>query len=485
MALFNLIFARHHQGKFILRIEDTDQSRSRPEYEENIYKALKWCGFEWDEGPDCGGEYGPYRQSERLPIYKEYCQQLLDAGKAYKCFCTPEELAEMREIAAKRGGRGGYDRRHRNLSPEEIAEKEAAGLSYVIRLKVPLTGECEYIDGIKGRCTFPWADVDDQVLLKSDGFPTYHLANVVDDHLMEISHIIRGDEWISSTPKHVLLYEYFGWEAPQFMHMPLLLGMDGKKLSKRKNPTSLFFYRDSGYLPEAFVNFLSLMGYSMTEDREVYDLAEIIRDFDAKRIGVSGAVFDVRKLDWLNQQYIINNIPQDQLWERMKGWLFNDAFIERLMPLCHTRIRTFGDFMDLFQFMFVNDLPYSEELLVPKRATPAVVAALIQGIVWHVEAQEDWSGKGIEAASRFVAESFGVHHKKVVMAVLFGSIMGKQKGPPLFDSVTILGRDRTRARLLQAMNFVGGLSNKQQSTLRKCWDAGDCRPYVEKFGSKD
>ncbi|MBT7462209.1 MAG: glutamate--tRNA ligase, partial [Waddliaceae bacterium] len=306
MALFNLIFARHNKGDFILRIEDTDQSRSRAEYEENIYKALEWCGIEWDEGPDKGGDYGPYRQSERLDIYQKHCQKLIDDGKAYKCFCTAQDLAEMREVARGRGGRQGYDRRCRNLSAEEIADKEASGTPYVVRLKVPLTGECVYEDAIKGRSTCPWADVDDQVLLKSDGFPTYHLANIVDDHLMKITHVIRGDEWMSSTPKHVLLYEVFGWEPPVFMHMPLLLGTDGKKLSKRKNPTSIFYYRDTGYLPEAFMNFLTLMGYSMPDDKEIYSLEDIFKAFDTKRVGVSGAVFDVKKLDWLNQQYIIN-----------------------------------------------------------------------------------------------------------------------------------------------------------------------------------
>ena len=258
IALFNLIFARHFKGKFILRIEDTDQTRSRPEYEKNILDALYWCGLQWDEGPDVGGPCAPYRQSERTEIYREHANHLLERGKAYKCFATAEELAEMREVAAKQGKRVGYDRRYRNLSPEEIQARE--GQPFVIRLKVHLTGECIYEDAIKGRITCPWADVDDQVLLKSDGFPTYHLANVVDDHLMKITHVIRGDEWMSSTPKHMCLYESFGWTPPVFMHMPLLLGKDGKKLSKRKNPTSIFFFRDSGYLPEALLNFLTLMG---------------------------------------------------------------------------------------------------------------------------------------------------------------------------------------------------------------------------------
>ena len=473
MALFNLIYAKKFDGKFILRIEDTDRTRSRPEYETSIYKALEWCGISWDEGPDVGGPFAPYRQSERSDLYKKYARQLVEQGKAYKCFATPEELAEMREIGHK-----GYDRRYRNLSPEEVKEREEAGQSFVIRLKVPLTGECVFEDGVKGRITFPWADIDDQVLLKSDGFPTYHLANVVDDHLMEISHVIRGDEWISSTPKHVLLYEVFGWEPPQFLHMPLLLGMDGKKLSKRKNPTSIFFYRDSGYLPEAFLNFLTLMGYSFPSEEEIYSLDEVIASFDPKRIGLSGAVFDVTKLDWLNQQYLINNIPEDKLWERIKEWGFNDAFMQKLMPLASTRIKTFGEFMELTHFLFINHIPYTEELLTPKKITPQQAASLLQTMIWSMEEQEDWGNTGFEKASREVAEAFGVHHKKVMMALLFATITGSRQGPPLFDSVQLLGKDRTRARLLNAIAFLGGLSKKKTSHLTEAWQKRACAPLM-------
>lgn len=478
MALFNLIFARHHAGKFILRIEDTDRTRSRPEYEENIYKALRWCGIPWDEGPDVGGPYAPYRQSERTEIYREHTKLLLERGVAYKCFCTAEDLEEMRELQAKLGNRPGYDRRCRNLSPEEIAEKEAAGKPYVVRLKIPLRGECEYVDAIKGRVTVPWADVDDQVLMKSDQFPTYHLANVVDDHLMEITHVIRGDEWMSSTPKHVYLYEAFGWTPPQFMHMPLLLGTDGKKLSKRRNPTSIFYYRDSGYLREAFINFLTLMGYSMPNDQEIYSLDEIIKAFDVSRIGVSGAVFDVHKLEWLNQQYLINNITVDQLWNRLREWNFSDAYMAKLMPLVHTRIKTFGDFMDLCDFFFVNHLKYTHELLTPKSVTPEVSSMVMQCMVWSLDELENWGSEGFNQSSRIVAEAFGLNHKKVIMPILFGTLMGKLHGPPLFDSAEILGKDRCRARFLRAIEYLGGISNKKMSMLQKCWPNRDCGQLV-------
>lgn len=475
MALFNLIFARHYKGQFILRIEDTDRTRSRPEYEQSIFDALKWCNIQWDEGPDIGGPYGPYRQSERFDIYKSYADELVEKKKAYKCFCTAEDLDEMRQIAAKQGGRQGYDRRCRHLTDSEVEQRESAGLPYVIRLKVPLSGECVYEDAIKGRMTFPWADIDDQVLLKSDGFPTYHLANVVDDYLMKISHVIRGDEWMSSTPKHILLYDSFGWTPPTFMHMPLLLGRDGKKLSKRRNPTSIFFYRDSGYLSEAFINFLTLMGYSMTGDREIYGLDEIITEFDFKRIGVSGAVFDVQKLDWVNQQYLTKNIPVENLWNRIKEWSFNDEFMNKLMPLCHARIKTFGDFMDLFDFLFINNIRYQDHLFQVKDLTKEQCCFLLQALIWRMDEIEDWSGKGINQSSREVSQIFGVNHKKVMMPQLFGSIMGKKEGPPLFDSVSLLGKDRTRARLLRVIEFLGGISNKKLQALKKCWDAKDCQ----------
>jgi glutamyl-tRNA synthetase len=485
IALFNLIFARHFKGKFILRIEDTDQSRSRPEYEKNIMDALRWCKIDWDEGPDVGGPYGPYRQSERTEIYRKHVYELLERGRAYKCFATPEELTEMRELAAAQGRRVGYDRRYRNLSPEEVRQREEAGQSFVIRLKVPLTGECVFEDEIKGRISAPWADIDDQVLLKSDGFPTYHLANVVDDYLMKITHVIRGDEWMSSTPKHILLYESFGWKPPVFMHMPLLLGKEGKKLSKRKNPTSIFYFRDSGYLPEALVNFLTLMGYSMPGEREIYTLDEIIRDFDPKRIGISGAFFDIQKLAWVNQKKIIESIPENQLWDRLSEWKFNDAFMQKLMPLVHTRIKTFTDFMQLCDFFFIADMKYTSELLCPKDTLPDTVSCILQGIIWSLDEQEDWTGSGLEKASHEAAERFGVHHKKVVMQILFAAVMGKHMGPPLFDSATLLGKDILRVRFLIAIETLGGISNKRMDLLKKKWDKKDCREMIAGSAAKN
>ena len=262
------------------------------------------------------------------------------------------------------------------------------------------------------------------------------------------------------------------------MHMPLLLGKDGKKLSKRKNPTSIFYYRDSGYLPEAFVNFMTLMGYSMQGDKEIYSLQEIIESFDPKRIGVSGAFFDVSKLDWLNQQYLIQNIPEASLWSRIKEWSFNDEFMTKLMPLCHTRIKTFGDFMELCGFFFINKINYSEELLCPISISKDKIPLLLQAIVWSLDEQENWGRSGIEKASRDVSELFGVNFKKVMIPLLYGTFTGKRQGPPLYDSVELLGKDRSRARLLNAIEFLGGISNKKLDILSKCWTKKDCKELM-------
>jgi len=478
MALFNQIFAHHHGGDFIMRIEDTDQTRSRREYEESIYDSLKWLDIKWDEGPDVGGSYGPYRQSERTEIYKKAVEQLLNTGKAYKCFTTPEELAQMRLVNQKTGKRQGYDRRHRNLSADEIAAFEEQNRPYVVRLKVPLSGDVVFEDAVKGRISSPCADIDDQILLKSDGFPTYHLANIVDDHEMKISHVIRGDEWLSSTPKHILLYEAFGWAPPTFLHMPLLLGTEGKKLSKRKNPTSAFYYRDSGFLPEAFRNFLTLMGYSMPGDKEIYSLDEITKDFDLKRIGLSGAVFDIKKLEWINQQYLINSIAVDDLWPRIRDWGFNDDFMKKLMPLINTRIKTFGDFMDLCGFFFVNHLHYKEELFTLNKITKEQAAMILQVLLWDLDAREDWKKDGFELAARNLSEIFGVHFKKIIIPLLFTTFMGKHHGPPLFDSVDLLGQHIARARILNAISFLGGLSNKKLKITEEAWRLQDCKPLI-------
>lgn len=469
IALFNYVFAKARGGEFILRIEDTDQSRSRPEYEQAIYDALSWCGLAWDEGPDIGGPKGPYRQSERLQIYQSHVDELLASGKAYRCFATPQELAQMREIQSKAGGRMGYDRRYRNLSAKEVEERLARKEPYVVRLKVPLEGQCRFEDQVRGILTFPWADIDDQVLLKSDGFPTYHLANVVDDYLMGITHVIRGDEWISSTPKHILLYESFGWEPPSFVHMPLLLGRDGKKLSKRKNPTSVFYYRDSGYLKDALINFLSLMGYSMEDEQEIYSVEKLIETFDLSRIGSSGAVFDLTKLRWLNQHYILHTTTPATLPAMLKTWMFSDENLEQIAQLAHSRMKTLSDFFALSDFFFIEELALTPKLLGAHKRPAKAICALIHALIYHLDREEDWGASGFEKVSKELAKSLEISHKKVVMPLLFGALMGKSSGLPLFSSMEILGKARARARFLQAIAFLqtsdpdsGTLSQKEQ-----------------------
>jgi glutamyl-tRNA synthetase len=475
IALFNLIFAKKNNGKFILRIEDTDLKRSRPAYEQNIYEALRWCNITWDEGPDIGGEYGPYRQSDRLKIYQEYIKILLDNGTAYKCFATEEELKQMREEAEKKGLKRGYDRRYRDLSKEEVLLREKRGESYVVRLKVPLEGECVFEDQIKGVIKTPWADIDDQIILKSNGFPTYHFAHAVDDYLMKITHIIRGDEWISSTPKHILIYQSFGWKLPIFMHMPLLLSPGGKKLSKRKNPTSIFYYRDCGYLPEAMANFLTLMGYSMPNNQEIYSFEEITKAFDPTRIGTSGAIFDIKKLDWLNQHYIINTLSDDDILAHLEKRYFNKEFLKKLIPLSHQRMKTFGEFMQLNDFFFINNVHLSHDLLCPKELADEKAIYLLQGMLLLLEAKEDWTKESIEQTSHELAELFKIDHKKIIMPLLFVAIMGKISGPPFFASCEILGKDLLRARILKAIEFLGGISSKKMDLLQKClFDKKSC-----------
>ncbi|MBV8689031.1 MAG: glutamate--tRNA ligase, partial [Candidatus Eremiobacteraeota bacterium] len=292
VALINYCFARHADGAFILRIEDTDQARSTRASETAILNALHWLGLQWDEGPDIGGPHAPYRQTERSEIYRKYAQQLLDQGDAFKCFCSPQRLEAVREAQRAAKQPTHYDGHCLNLSSAEIATKESAGEPYVIRMKVPRSGTCVVNDLRRDPIEIEWSTVDMQVLLKSDGMPTYHLANVVDDHLMEITHVIRGEEWLSSVPKHLLIYQYFGWQPPQFLHLPLLRNPDHSKLSKRKNPTGILFYAAMGYLPEALLNFLGLLAVPTPEGEEMMDLATMVQRFNVEHIALGGPVFD-------------------------------------------------------------------------------------------------------------------------------------------------------------------------------------------------
>lgn len=304
IGLFNYVFAKKNQGDFLLRIEDTDRTRFSQDSEQQIFDAMHWLGLDYDEGPDVGGDKGPYRQSERFSIYKEYAEKLVEKGEAYYCFCTPERLSKLRERQIAMKQPPGYDRHCRNLSDEEVKQKLAANEPYVIRLKMPYEGDTIVHDELRGNIVFENSKIDDQVLLKSDGFPTYHLANIVDDYLMGITHVIRAEEWIASTPKHIQLYKAFGWDEPKWYHMPLLRNADKSKISKRKNPVSLNYYIEEGYLREGLLNFLGLMGWSFGGDREIFSISEMIENFSFDRISLGGPVFDLVKLGWVNNQHM-------------------------------------------------------------------------------------------------------------------------------------------------------------------------------------
>ena len=342
-ALFNYCFAKKNNGDFVLRIEDTDRTRFVEGSENEIHDALSWLGLETDESPLKGGKFGPYRQSERLDIYKKYIEKLVKEGKAYYCDCSEERLTKIREEQQAKKEVPHYDRKCRQASLK-LTNKA------VVRLAVPLDRVTEVQDLVRGKIVFENKNIDDQVLLKSDGFPTYHLASVVDDHLMEISHVIRAEEWLSSTPKHVLLYQAFGWELPEFAHLPLLRNPDRSQISKRKNPVAVDFYRQQGYLPEALVNFLALMGWSMPNDQEIFTLDEMISSFTFERIGTVGPVFDVQKLEWLNGHYI-RALTNEEIAERLVKEGFVDSYskdeIKKYLPLVKDRMKKLSEFKDL------------------------------------------------------------------------------------------------------------------------------------------
>ncbi len=465
IALFNYCFAKSQGGQFILRIEDTDQARSQKIYEDNILDALRWTGLTWDEGPDVGGDCGPYRQSERTALYREHAEILLQKDRAYKCFCTPERLASLRAEQAKTGGRLGYDGHCARLSPAEAAAKQAAGEPFTVRLRVPETGVCKIDDPLRDRVSFDWETVDHQVLLKSDGFPTYHLANVVDDHLMKITHVIRGEEWLPSLPKHLLLYEAFGWDPPQTVHLPLLRNQDRSKLSKRKNPTSILYYKELGVLPEALLNFLGLMAYSPPDGEERFALGEMVADFDIQRVSLGGPIFDLDKLTWLNQQHLAA-LSEDEICRRLIDWRFNEAYLRRLIPMIKPRLHRLGDLIELCGFMFVSEVAVDAEVLAPKNKTVEDARDFLQKAVWELESTAPFSSEGIEAAVHKTAAIHGWSVREATHA-LRAAVSGKTVAPPMYQTMAILGSDVTRNRLMQAVQAAGPLGKKKLAKLQK------------------
>ena len=469
IALFNKVFAMQNSGKFILRIEDTDQTRSHPEYEKNIFDALKWVGLLWDEGPDVGGEYGPYRQSERTEIYRQHAEKLVQKGGAYRCFCTPDRLAKMRADQMERGLSPKYDGKCRHISENIVAQKVNNGEAFTVRLKVPRSGKCVFDDRLRGRITYNYKEIDDQVLLKSDGFPTYHLANVVDDYLMKISHVIRGEEWISSTPKHVLLYKLFGWEQPEFIHMPLLLNADGSKLSKRRNPTSIFYYRDAGYLPEALLNYLGLMGYSRPNGEEKFNMEQMAEDFDIERVSLGGSTFDLVKLKWLSGKYIREDLKSDVLQQRLNEWRLNSEFFTEIIACVQERMDTLGDFIPLCSFLWAREVELNPEDLIPKKKDDKETLQFLQTLLFAIEETPFWNAEVIEEKIKEVAEFFEWKLRQATQP-LFVAISGKKVAPPLFSSMAFLGKDLSRVRIVNAIAALGGVSKKKLQKYQKEWE---------------
>ena len=459
VAIFNLAFARQQGGAFLLRIEDTDQTRSEAQYETMIFESLRWLGLTWNEGPDVGGPHGPYRQSERSEIYAEHAQTLITRGTAYTCFCTPERLAELREQQkATKSSFLGYDRRCRDLSPEEAARRVAAGEAHVVRLKVPVEGQLTFRDLVRGDITIGFEQIDDQVLLKADGFPTYHLANVVDDHLMGITHVMRAEEWITSTPKHVLLYEAFGWQPPGFGHLPLLRNKDKTKISKRKNPVSLKWYEEQGYLPEAMVNFLALMGFSMPDGREIFGFDDICQAFAFERINSAGPVFDLDKLAWLNGEYM-RRLAADDLLARVIAFgapVADDAYTRAIVPLVQERMKLLSDFTAIGDYFFTDTIAYDAALLVPKKREASETAQVLHRFaeLFSTVPDSDFTKEGLEQAMRSLSESLGWSAKETFMPVRV-AVTGKTATPPLLESIVVLGRDRAAARLRAAAEALG------------------------------
>ncbi|HVU50371.1 MAG TPA: glutamate--tRNA ligase [Polyangia bacterium] len=447
IALFNYAFARKNGGKFILRIEDTDRTRSTPESEAAILRALRWVGLQWDEGPDVGGPSGPYRQSERAELYQQHVRTLLASGAAYRCFCTPERLEAVRHEQRRQGLFVGYDGLCRGRPPAEGEARVAAGEPFVVRLAMPRTGEIAFTDRLRGEVKFEAAQMDDQILLKGDGFPTYHLANVVDDHLMGITHVIRAEEWLSSTPKHVVLYQAFGWEQPEFVHMPLLRNADKSKISKRKNPVSLDYYRDAGFLPEALLNYLGTMGWSIAGDREQFTLSEMIDAFSFDRVSLGGPVFDLVKLSAMNADYL-RALDDAAVVRRLRDWRLSDEHLRALVPLVRARIQRLDEFVPLTEFFFSGDLDYAPvaKELVPKGKTPKDVADGLVAFSEALDAHRDFSAPGLEALAREFAEKNGWQTKELFMLLRLAATARKAT-PPLFETLVGLGRELTRRRL--------------------------------------
>lgn len=469
IALFNMVFAHSQGGQFLLRIEDTDQARSTPESEQAILDALRWLGLDWDEGPDNGGPKGPYRQSERSEYYTKYAQQLLDKGHAFRCFCSPERLDQLRSSQMEAKQPLGYDGHCANLSQQEIDERLAQKQPHVVRMHVPREGQCTFQDMLRGEISIDWSQIDMQILLKADGMPTYHLANVVDDHLMEISHVIRGEEWINSAPKHILLYQYLGWDVPVFCHLPLLRNVDKSKLSKRKNPTSILYYQRMGYLPEAMLNYLGRMGWSMPDEREKFTLQEMLTDFDIQRVSLGGPVFDVDKLSWLNGLWIREELSDEQLADRLQNWALNRDQLLAFLPFAKQRMEVLSDLAPLGSYLLSGMLPISADDLRSAGMQDDQLIEVLQFSLWRLEALQNWQRDTVFETLKELADAMDIKIKPF-LAPLFIAIAGSSASISVMDSMALLGADMSRARLRHAIQLLGGVGKKKIKKMQKHYD---------------
>jgi len=465
-ALFNWLFARHHQGRFIVRIEDTDVARKVEGAVKEILNSLRWLGLDWDEGPEVGGKYGPYFQSERLSLYQDAARRLIAQGNAYHCYCSPERLEEMRKEQARRKQPPGYDRLCRNLSAEERRKKESEGIIPVVRFKTPLEGQTGFTDLIRSDVVFDNSTIDDFVLLKSDGYPTYHLANVVDDHLMEISHVLRAEEWLSSTPRHLMLYQAFGFEPPQYAHLPMILGTDRSKLSKRHGAVSITEYYEKGYLADAMVNFLALLGWSLDDKTEIVSRQELIDNFSLERVSKTAAIFNLEKLDWMNGVYI-RRLTADEFFELVQPFLMTDKaagealisdekYVRDILPLVQERARTLSEVVELTQFFFVDELEYDANLLLGKNMTPQTAIKALEASQQRLRQLDTFDALSLESVLRPLAAELGLKTGE-----LFGALRtattGRIAAPPLFQTMLVLGRQRCFTRIEAALKKLSSL----------------------------
>jgi len=464
-ALFSWLYARHTGGTFILRIEDTDVARTVEGAVDNLIDGFKWLGVDIDEGPMVGGPYGPYYQTQRKALYQHYAHQLIASGHAYRCYCTPERLDEMRKAQAAQKLPPRYDRRCRYLSEAERAANDAAGLKWVVRFAMPLDGETVVPDELHGDITFKNSDIDDTVLLKSDGLPTYHLGHLVDDHLMGITHVLRAEEWISSAPRHVQIYKALGWQMPLFYHVPDVLGKDKRKLSKRHNAPSWTDLQKQGYLPEAVFNFLALIGWSYDDKTELFTRDELIKVFTLDRIGVAGGIYDADKLTWMNGVYI-RKLPLEELTQRTIPYMerpeaegglpdaihrpLDPDYTARVLNLEHERLKTLGEAAHAVSFFYTDTLTYDTALLIQKGMDAARTHAALVRARDLLASIGQWEHTVMEPPMRELAAELGLKTGQ-----LFGSIRvavsGRTATPPLFQMMEVLGREQSMQRIEEAV----------------------------------